>query len=50
MILGIDINFWYGMAVVAALTLAGVLVAWCLPPKKEASNGNGVQQLKEEKK
>jgi len=49
MILGIDINFWYGMAAVAAATVVGILVAWCLPPKKEVSNGNGVKQLKEEK-
>jgi hypothetical protein len=49
MFLGIDMGFWYGMAVVGALTLIGVLVAWCLPPKKEAGNEGSVEQLKEEK-
>jgi len=46
MILGIDMGFWYGMAATAAATLIGILVAWCLPPKKQAGNGHGMGHLK----
>jgi len=48
MLLGIDMGFWYGMAAVATATLTGVIVAWSLPAKKEASNERNLQQLEKE--
>jgi hypothetical protein len=35
MILGIDIGFWYGMAVTAVITLVLASFAWLIPPKKK---------------
>jgi hypothetical protein len=35
MILGIDMGFWYGMALTAAITFAATLFAWLIPPKKK---------------
>jgi hypothetical protein len=37
MFLGIDMWFWYGMIAEGVITLAGIIVAWRLPPRKEAS-------------
>jgi hypothetical protein len=35
MFLGIDMGFWYGMMLTAAITLTACLVAWLMPPKKK---------------
>jgi len=35
MFLGIDIAFWHGMALTAAITLAATLFAWLIPPQKK---------------
>jgi len=35
MFLGIDMGFWHGMMLTAAITLAACLVAWLIPPKKK---------------
>jgi hypothetical protein len=35
MFLGIDMGFWYGLLLTAAITLTVVTVAWLMPPKKK---------------
>jgi len=35
MFLRIDMGFWHGMILTAAITLTSILVAWLIPPKKK---------------